>query len=236
MERAKLAEKGWDNNKLRLMVNDCINIENYIKLINDIKEKLKKDNSINYEMKFIPEDNGIEEFLEKIKSFGNIHQKQNWIESTIITLFNDKEKLKNLIFPNINNYSKLLYRLSREGEDLQNFHQICDNIKNHLVLIETENNIIFGCYCTWFWDTSGGNFKSNNEGILFNLTKNQKYSNQNLKLHRGWKDDGRYIYDNFYFDKSMKICQILSKIYIEKPGCYTVKEVELYQIIDTKRD
>ena len=236
LERAKMIEKDWDNNKLKSMVNDCINIENYIKFIYDIKEKLKKDNSINYEIKFIPEDNGIEEFLVKIKNFGNIYQCQNWIESNIILLPNDKEKLKNLIFPNININSKLLYRLSRDGETLNTFHQLCDNVKNNLVLIQTENNITFGCYCTWFWDTSGNDFNSNNEGILFNLTNNQQYSNQNLRLHRGCSSHGPYIHDNFYFDKSMRKCNILSKRYIEKTGYNIIKEVELYQIIESKND
>ena len=232
LERAKIIEKDWDNNKLKLMINDCINIENYIEFINDMKKNLKKSNSINYEIKFIPEDNGIEEFLIKIKNFGNIYQCQNWIESNIIKLNNDKEKLKNLIFQNKNINSKLLYRLSRDGETLSKYHQLCDNIKPNLVLIETENNIIFGCYCTWFWDTSGGDFNSNNEGILFNLIKNQQYSNQNLRLHRGCSDHGPYIHDNFYFDKTMKKCNILSKRYIDKPGYYSIKEVELYQIIE----
>ena len=51
--------------------------------------------------------------------------------------------------------SKLLYKFSRDGESIAKFHELCDNIKNNLIIIENENNEIFGSFCTWPWDTSG---------------------------------------------------------------------------------
>ena len=41
LEKGKKIDKEWDNNKLSLMVNDCINIENHISDINSIKPNLK---------------------------------------------------------------------------------------------------------------------------------------------------------------------------------------------------
>ena len=40
LEKGKLIEKEWDNNNLNSYINDCINIENNIKHINIINEKI----------------------------------------------------------------------------------------------------------------------------------------------------------------------------------------------------
>ena len=74
LQKGKKIDKEWNNNKLNLLINDCINIENNIKEINNINEKIKKCN-LNQQMKikFYPEEEDeINKFLEKIKSFGNI--------------------------------------------------------------------------------------------------------------------------------------------------------------------
>ena len=74
LEKGKTIDKEWNNNKLISLINDCINIENNIKEINNINEKIKKCNyNQNIKIKFNPEEeNEINKFLEKIKSFGNI--------------------------------------------------------------------------------------------------------------------------------------------------------------------
>ena len=75
LEKGKLMDKEWNNNnKMNLLVNNCINIENNIKEINIINENIKKYN-INKDTKFQfnPEEEEINDFLEKIKSFGKIN-------------------------------------------------------------------------------------------------------------------------------------------------------------------
>ena len=72
LEKGKLIEKEWDNNKLNSLINDCINIENDIKTINTINEKIKKFNSIDIQLKFNSGDDDIT-ILESIKRFGNIN-------------------------------------------------------------------------------------------------------------------------------------------------------------------
>ena len=67
--------KNWDDdNQLTSMINDCINIENYIEKIKVINQNIKKCNlNNNLKFKFYPEeDNEINNFLETIKSFGRI--------------------------------------------------------------------------------------------------------------------------------------------------------------------
>ena len=73
LEKGKIIEKDWNDNKLNLLINDCINIENNIKDINLINENIKKCN-LNKDKKihFLPEEEGINNFLENIKIFGKI--------------------------------------------------------------------------------------------------------------------------------------------------------------------
>ena len=49
-------EETWNNeNKLSLLINDCINIENNVKNINRINENIKKYNFNKLKIKFEPE-------------------------------------------------------------------------------------------------------------------------------------------------------------------------------------
>ena len=75
LEKGKTIDKEWNNNKLNSLINDCINIENDIKSINKINEKIKECKSTNKEIKF---NSGNDEItiLELIKKFGNINSKK----------------------------------------------------------------------------------------------------------------------------------------------------------------
>ena len=64
-----------NNNKLNTLINDCINIENNIKTINIINEKIKKFSSIDSEIKF-NSNNNERIILDSIKIFGNINKKE----------------------------------------------------------------------------------------------------------------------------------------------------------------
>jgi hypothetical protein len=69
LEKGKLIDKEWDtnNNKLNSLVNDCIIIENNIKNINNINDKIKKYNSSKIEIQFNSDD--AMSVLETIKQF-----------------------------------------------------------------------------------------------------------------------------------------------------------------------
>ena len=79
--------------KLSQLINDCINIENNIKNINIINENIKKCN-LNKDLiiEFSPNEIEINDFLEKIKIFGNITKKS-------LNDLNNMIEEKKFIFP-----------------------------------------------------------------------------------------------------------------------------------------
>ena len=74
LEKGKLINKEWDNNKSNSYLYDCINIENNIKIINDINKRINKcKNSNKIKIKFSIKEDLLNNFLQKINSFGNIY-------------------------------------------------------------------------------------------------------------------------------------------------------------------
>ena len=80
MEKGKKIIKEWDDNintKLNSKINDCINIENNIKTIKEINESIDKCKSKEINIHFYPEkEEEITEYLEKIKKFGEIDDRE----------------------------------------------------------------------------------------------------------------------------------------------------------------
>ena len=120
--------------------------------------------------------------------------------------------------------------MSRDGETIAKFHELCDNIKDNLIIIKTENNVIFGSYCTWAWKNKGEDITVN-DGFLYNLSKGQKHENKNRRIHIGCNDHGPYIYENFYFEYTMKKCNILNQNFSDIKGSNNIKEIKIYQMI-----
>ena len=75
LEKGKNINKENNDNKLNSIINQCINIENNIKDINIINEKIKNcKNNYNKKLNFYPNNEGqIINFLENIKTFGKIY-------------------------------------------------------------------------------------------------------------------------------------------------------------------
>ena len=218
-----------DKEKYEELYKFSINLKNensfYKNEINELKEKIKNMESLFENL------NGKVQDLEKnLETLNKKKNNQNWIESNIITNLNDKIQLKNWISLGKNINSKLLFRLSIHGETIQKFHELCDKLNNNLVIVQTQDNNIFGAYCTWCWDISGNDLYDSN-GFLFSLNNKQKYLNENRWIHQGCKNHGPYIYNNFYFEYTMKKCVIESNDFFNKTGTYDVKEVEIYEII-----
>ena len=71
LENGKLTENEWkeDNNNLNYFINDCLNIENNLVEINNVKEKINKFNSTKVEIKFFPKK---EKDIYNILKFGEI--------------------------------------------------------------------------------------------------------------------------------------------------------------------
>ena len=74
LEKGKLLNNEWNDYNIYSNINDCINIENNIEIINKISKninKCKKSNEI--KIKFSPSDMLFNNFIDSIKSFGNIY-------------------------------------------------------------------------------------------------------------------------------------------------------------------
>ena len=75
LERGKELDKerNHDINKLSFYINDCLAIENNIKILKLIEENIKNMNSVDIKAKFMPEDkNEINKFIIEIRKFGSI--------------------------------------------------------------------------------------------------------------------------------------------------------------------
>ena len=111
---------------------------------------------INIDIK-IPEEKEFEDILEKINNLSNVNKllfKSNIIKNDIKkqNLINDwiKEKLRK----NSIKY-ELIYKMSVNGSNSEDFHKCCDDKGATLTIIETENNFIFGGFTALNWKYNG---------------------------------------------------------------------------------
>ena len=98
LEKGKEIENNWNNNTLPLLINNCINIENNINNIKSLNENIGKINNLKIDIKFHPQEEGTNKFLNYIKLFGNI-------------LRSDKPETKINIEENIYEKSNMQYKL-----------------------------------------------------------------------------------------------------------------------------
>ena len=107
LDKGKIEEKEWeDKTKLSKLINECINIEDAIKDINTIYDKIKTFNDkkeIKFE--FNPKDNEIQKgLLKEVKNFGNVK-----------IFYNKKKEIKNSNFSNFSNFNdEIKYNDNRE--------------------------------------------------------------------------------------------------------------------------
>ena len=74
LEKSKAINNEWDeNNKLNSLINDCINLENCIKEVNNIQENIKKCKCVYPDLKFSLY--GMDDISEKIKKIGEIYNR-----------------------------------------------------------------------------------------------------------------------------------------------------------------
>ena len=162
----------------------------------------------------------------------------------------DKEVVRKWINPEVSFKTKLLYRLSRDGASIFNFHSKCDNKGPTLILIESYDQNKFGGYTSATWDMFSSIYKNGTKTFLFSLTRSKKYPRKsniqyNGDIFSGSRDVGPWfgIHD-LYFYGTMNDCYsykysgqcafldgngIVDKTSID--NSIVVKEVEAYQII-----
>ena len=158
-----------ENKQLHEEINKCN--KNYDKLKNELEEV------VNWKKKY---ENNLEELL-KIKSN---QEALKQIDSNIIKT---KEELK-LIDDRIKNNDpilmkkkinyNLLYRGTRDGDQVKTFHSKCDNKKPTLSIIKTKKGMRFGGYTEQTWnDTNGsGIWKKDDKAFCFSIELNKIYN------------------------------------------------------------
>ena len=74
LEKGKKIDNNWNSKDIPInsLINDCINIENSIKYINDLNGIMRKCRSLNLNANFYPQENEIVVFLKTIKCFGKL--------------------------------------------------------------------------------------------------------------------------------------------------------------------
>ena len=213
MEKGKNIENEWknDNNKLTIFINKCIDIENSIKNIKIVQKSIEKYNSKNINFYFFPEeDDEIDKIINIIKIFGCISTEDEdeiYIQNLNSLIIKDNKKYNKILKYMINQKksikSKLLYRLTRDGDKISTFHKLCDNKGPTLTLFYVNDGNIGGIYTPLSWDTISKT-KYDKETFMFNLNKNEKYNNIDQDVSIWCRDHFGPWTINFGFDDTMK--------------------------------
>ena len=202
--------------------------------INELKEKVEKQNKEINNIKERESENKIKELKKQI-----LFLFENAIENDKSVIMKDDER--NMIFSEIENKMnkkirkiKKLYQATIDGGDPINFHSKCDNIENTLVLIKSEGFRRFGGFTPIPWTSSIDEYKKDpsSKTFVFSLDKQKIYSlncGQNAVYHN--KDSGPCfgggrdiaIDKNPIKEKTLHTCQVC---YDYKGDKYSLSEYD----------
>ena len=176
-------EEEYNDDKLYLLINDCINVENNIneiKIINENIKKYKDSNDLNIKFKPMKKDE-INKYLAKIKIFGKIEKlDKNVFEQNSLICTEEKEiKFMSqfiwMIKPN--SKLKLIYRATVDGQMGKDFHSKCDNIYPTITFFKTKSNQKFGGYTESNWNING--YGADKNAYIFSINKEKYYKANN---------------------------------------------------------
>ena len=229
-------------NKDELIQVLCNKIKQLEKIIISIKES--KDNIINDILKRLQilEEKENEREKEKEKLRLKDIRESSICKENEINLF-VKEFKKHQKFLNEKIGFKLLYKATRDGDKVNNFHNKCDNIKSVLVLIKSNNGARFGGYTEIGFNDHTGDLNDDN-AFVFSLDKmkifNAKKGTPSIYCQKdlyGFKNT-IYLYDDSLTKKSNwnfggnenYPCQYYELNNNE--DYFICSEVEVFQILD----
>ena len=110
-----------------------------------------------------------------IKDNSNNELISKWIEEEV-----NKKEIK----------FELIFKMSENGNQSEDFHKYCDNQGPTLILIKTINNKIFGGFTPLNWKNKGFWFRDlNNQTFVFSLDFKKKYKSVNEN------SDGIFCFD-----------------------------------------
>ena len=242
LEKGKLINDDWkDENKLCSYINDCIIIENNIKEINIINEKINNyNNEKDFKIFFYPDkEDEIKCFIDEIKKFGNLDEFN--VNSKIIN-YEDEKLIKNWISNNKINFS-LLYRMSVDGDSFETFHDKCDNKYPALFVAKTKDGYKFGGYTSIGWNSQSNKYLPDKKAFLFSLNKKEKYQLLDDKAVIGCYSYRGVDFNNdcYFYQNNMTKCYSEGNyLFLKGKGkvlannndsTFIVDEVEIFKII-----
>ena len=185
----------------------------------------------------------LDERLKKIEEKNLKKNEESLINNSKI-IGNNRESediIRDWINPNKNISFNLIYRMTRDGTSLNDFHKLCDNKGSTLLLIETDKNYKFGGYTPLDYENSEKyRTKTDESTFLFSLNKLEKFT----KIKNGKSLSVYYDYGAIFGEDDL----VLGKTNIINKGwtCYGLyltnheltngerdfncKEVEVFQV------
>ena len=148
-------------------------------MLDDNINKCKKYDDI--KINFTPENEGVDKFIQSIKSFGGINDKLQkfYDDSIILKNEEDANKFYELISNKIKlSNMKLLYRASRDGHEFKNVADKINNKSNLIFLYLTGKSRIFGNYTKVKLENLGNNqnrYYTDENAFVFSLNNNKIY-------------------------------------------------------------
>ena len=248
-----------NNNKneseIEKLKNNNLNHENEINKLNEIIDNNKKEllNLREENIKLKNEINILKKYHEKPKENGS--DNPFILDSKIIESKSSLDFILNYIRQNDKTFNfnnlKLLYRGSRDGDRTKTCHELCDNKKNVLIIMKSENNYIFGGYSKIGFKTinepNKTEWKIDNNCFLFSLNLKKIYpviKDKEIICHIGDNsglcfDSSLSFYDNFLHKISFINTYIINmfngfKDKFEMNGgknSFTFTELEVFQLI-----
>jgi hypothetical protein len=228
--------------------NDKDKINELYDIISNLKQENKqlKENQKKLEENQKKLEEKINIILNEIKPLKEFKEKMEKIRNLDSLVLGDNEEynktLKNWINPNMKIKAELLYRLTRDGDEFQTFHNLCDNKGITLLLVKLIDGNILGGYITKDWDNHSG-WKQDQDAFVFSLTQNVKCitnSNNSYNAFYCYSSYGPYFGPIIFSDKKMNEAYIQSYSYYnnssnlypgKKADYYKTQEVEVYKII-----
>ena len=205
-------------------INNLKNEVKELKQINDNREKKEKEKEKEKKLKFL----------------------QN--NSTIIKNEPEKEKaIRNWINPNKEILEfKLLFKMSKDGYNCEDFHRCCDNKGETLLLFETDKNYKFGAYTPLNWVTPASgevNDPNDNKTFLFSLNQMKKFTKiqgKSPNTARSQKEYGPLLGGgtDLGINKDMRTGWCYNNTFLTNceltngEGSFKVKEIEIFQILN----
>ena len=223
-----LFQEKEEDQKIRKGLENKINQLN--KEINDLKGSLEGQKLLSY----IRENRN-----DLIKSkIINVHNKKSFelVERRLRIINNNNNK--EIIFT-------LLYSAKINGDKSQKFHELCDNHRNTLVIIETQSDNIFGGFAGKTWNSMELGRKRDLRSFLFSLKNSRIYDpKKDSKYHLFCSDNEGPCFYAFSIDNQCLenggFCDEINKCSYDSfeydfelnngEKQFKVKELEVYEV------